>query len=114
MPQPRPRFRTDGKRIFSYRTRADSTYRNNLQTLLKLAYSGGPIDAPVGIEVIFYLPKPKKPRFETPAVKPDIDNYLKALFDAMNGIIFVDDARIVRVIAEKAYGRPSIDLKLFL
>lgn len=38
-----------------------------------------------------------------PIKKPDIDNILKILLDALNGIAFEDDIQIVSVIAEKFF-----------
>ena len=38
-----------------------------------------------------------------PTKKPDIDNILKAIFDALNGYAFEDDSQIVFVTAEKFY-----------
>lgn len=36
-------------------------------------------------------------------VRPDADNYLKAAMDALNGIVFTDDARVWRKTVEKHY-----------
>jgi Holliday junction resolvase RusA-like endonuclease len=41
---------------------------------------------------------------ERPCKKPDIDNYIKLLFDGMNGIIYKDDCQIVALEATKVYG----------
>jgi Holliday junction resolvase RusA-like endonuclease len=38
-----------------------------------------------------------------PTSKPDVDNYLKAVLDALNGLAFEDDSQIVRTVAEKQY-----------
>ena len=32
-----------------------------------------------------------------PTKKPDLDNYIKAAFDGMTGIVFVDDAQVVEM-----------------
>lgn len=45
--------------------------------------------------------KKRKPYHNT---KPDIDNLLKAIFDALNGLCYRDDAIILRVEASKEYG----------
>ena len=42
-------------------------------------------------------------RVLVPNKKPDIDNILKAVFDALNGYAFEDDVQIVQVYAEKQY-----------
>lgn len=36
--------------------------------------------------------------------KPDLDNIIKALKDAMNGIVYVDDSQVITLIARKRYG----------
>lgn len=42
---------------------------------------------------------PKSKR--TAASRPDIDNNLKWCMDSMNGVVFADDAQIVKVVATK-------------
>lgn len=39
-----------------------------------------------------------------PTTKPDIDNVLKALADAMNQVVWRDDSQLVQVVMSKAYG----------
>ena len=39
----------------------------------------------------------------------DIDNYLKAILDSLNGVLFVDDRQVVEVYARKRYSdKPNI------
>jgi len=38
-----------------------------------------------------------------PTSKPDIDNVVKAIFDAMNGIVFLDDKQVCNLNVEKRY-----------
>lgn len=77
----------------------------------------GPIDpysGPVELEAHFSLPIPKswskRDKLAAmegkllPQSKPDIDNYLKALADGMNGIVYVDDCQIVGCRMTKRYG----------
>lgn len=40
---------------------------------------------------------------EHPTTKPDIDNVEKAIFDAMNGIVWRDDVQVVEVAKRKFY-----------
>jgi Holliday junction resolvase RusA-like endonuclease len=42
-----------------------------------------PLDRPLFIRCRFYLPRPKRPRWELPAVKPDGDKLLRAIQDAL-------------------------------
>jgi len=39
-----------------------------------------------------------------PTSRPDIDNYIKAVLDGLNGIVFKDDGQVVYVCASKGYG----------
>tara|TARA_R100000093_G_scaffold892_2_gene2431 strand:- start:88 stop:513 length:426 start_codon:yes stop_codon:yes gene_type:complete len=43
----------------------------------------------------------------------DIDNYIKAILDALNGVYFKDDKQVVEVFASKKYSNtPSISFKM--
>ncbi|MCS3449548.1 Holliday junction resolvase RusA-like endonuclease [Bradyrhizobium elkanii] len=43
-----------------------------------------------------------------PAKRPDLDNVVKTWTDAMNGVVFVDDAQIVWMSLEKRYGPAAL------
>ena len=51
-----------------------------------------PFDGPVSVYVKFWLSK---------RGKPDIDNLIKTVLDALNGVAYADDSQIVSVFAEK-------------
>jgi crossover junction endodeoxyribonuclease RusA len=62
------------------------------------------LDEPLELSVIFYLPRPKTVQDRTyPAVMPDVDKLLRAVFDSLSGVIYVDDSRIITVSAQKRY-----------
>lgn len=63
-----------------------------------------PIDEPVELSVIFYLPRPKTATREFPAVMPDLDKLVRAVGDSLttSGIIS-DDSRIITIHAQKRY-----------
>ncbi len=42
-----------------------------------------------------------------PVSKPDIDNLAKAVMDALNGIVYLDDAQVYRLDALQLYGHES-------
>jgi Holliday junction resolvase RusA-like endonuclease len=54
------------------------------------------LDGPLELTVKFYIPRPKRPKYDQPASRPDLDNYVKALKDALNEVIWTDDARVCR------------------
>lgn len=48
-----------------------------------------------------------------PVTKPDADNIIKAVLDALNGLAYDDDARIVSVTAKKYYStEPRVEVAL--
>ena len=80
-----------------------------------------PFDAAVVIVVIFCFSPPKswtrKKKEEVisnhsfHAVKPDVDNLLKAVKDALNGIVYKDDKLVCQAIVSKQYAQiPSIHI----
>ncbi|WP_434438042.1 RusA family crossover junction endodeoxyribonuclease [Limosilactobacillus fermentum] len=82
-----------------------------------------PFDGPLEVCMEFYRPvqaslsrKERARRLSgdhRPTVKPDLSNYIKALEDGLNGIIWIDDNRIVQIVAEKKYSdRPRIVIEV--
>lgn len=61
------------------------------------------IPGPVSVRLIFVMPRPKRPAFRIPAVAPDLDKLCRAVFDALSGIAYEDDRRVVEVSARKVY-----------
>jgi Holliday junction resolvase RusA-like endonuclease len=74
------------------------------------AYDGpihlGPVK--LGIEMVIPWPastsKAKRAVQSYAPVKPDIDNVVKAICDGLNGVIYKDDAQVIRCIATKKRG----------
>ena len=42
----------------------------------------------------------------------DLDNFLKAVLDALNGIAYVDDVQVIQLSATKNFGEPKIFITL--
>jgi Holliday junction resolvase RusA-like endonuclease len=48
-----------------------------------------------------------------PTKRPDLDNYLKMVLDALQGVVYVDDSQIVYMISSKIYSeRPGIRIEV--
>ncbi len=70
-----------------------------------------PTAGPVEVELEFFFPVPESwPKHKRvragrgelkPASRPDIDNLAKQVTDAMNGVVYIDDAQIVSLSARK-------------
>lgn len=68
-----------------------------------------PLVGPVAVRVVFAMPKPARPKWLWPAVKPDVDKLERAVLDAMTDAgVWADDAQVVDLHAVKQY--PSADL----
>lgn len=57
----------------------------------------------VTVDVMRALPasRPKRVESEPDDVKPDLDNVVKAVLDALNGVAYDDDAQVVSICAMK-------------
>jgi crossover junction endodeoxyribonuclease RusA len=75
------------------------------------------LDGPVYVTVSFLLPKPKSApkHLRHCTKKPDLDRLLRALLDAITGVLIVDDAQVVSITAAKSYAiesRPHAEVML--
>ena len=115
VPKGRPRFARRGKFVSTYSPKTTVDYETKVSDSAKLAMGASePLETPVGAYIYITLPVPasySKKRTqaclsgeERPTKKSDIDNYCKAIFDGMNGIVFVDDSLVVSLHATKVYG----------
>lgn len=49
-----------------------------------------------------------------PTTKPDIDNSVKSIFDALNGVAYHDDSQIVDLSVRKVYGEtPKVEVEIY-
>lgn len=72
------------------------SYRNAITTIARTAYKGPPLDGPLEACYKFYLRRPKKPSWDFPAGPPDLEKLIRAVNDALKGVLISDDSRIVR------------------
>jgi Holliday junction resolvase RusA-like endonuclease len=115
VPKGRPRFARRGKFVSTYSPKTTVDYETKVSDAAKLAMGvSEPLETPVSAYIYVTLPIPasySKKRTqaclsgqERPTKKSDIDNYCKAVFDGMNGIVFADDSQVVSLHATKVYG----------
>lgn len=76
-----------------------------------------PKHVPVKMTIVFYRVKSRwLPKRESlPFRKPDLDNFLKLVLDAMNRILIADDAQITSITTKKRWakdGTGHINIKL--
>lgn len=65
------------------------------------------IDGAIEIRVRFVFPRPKSVKRIHMTTRPDLDKILRSCFDAMTGIVYSDDSRIMEIAASKQYGEPA-------
>jgi len=115
VPKGRPRFARRGKFVSTYSPKTTVDYETKVSEAARLAMgSSNPLQTPVGAYIYITLPIPasySKKRIqaclsgeERPTKKSDIDNFCKAIFDGMNGIVFLDDSQVVSLHSTKVYG----------
>lgn len=111
----RPKFAKRGKFVSTYTPKKTVDYESIVKQSAHDAMGyQDPLETPIRLLVTFVMPIPasysKKAKEaclngSTSHTKtPDIDNLLKSLTDAMNGIVYVDDSQITSIQAMKTYG----------
>lgn len=95
-------------------------YKKALKLLLRSSYKNR-LEGAISLKVCFFMPIVKStPKKKCEALensahlkKPDVDNILKGLLDAMNGVCFDDDSQVYEVNAVKLYSKnPRIEFEL--
>jgi Holliday junction resolvase RusA-like endonuclease len=103
------------RRGFAYTPAATRKYEAHARLAAQLAMDGRPpIDVPVRVELLVELPVPaswSRRKAEAaitggvrPTSRPDVDNYVKGILDAINTIVVVDDSQVVDLRAVKKFG----------
>lgn len=86
--------------------------------LRKLLGPTTPRRGPIRLTLKFIIPTPKRPKRMYPTTRPDLDNYTKALKDAANGILWIDDSQVVQYgegmgkYYDMSGGKPRIEIKV--
>jgi len=102
-PKPKGRPRFGGN---TYTPASTRRFENLLKTLTKQQYRSAPIQEHVAVKIRFYFKIPKRPKYPFPTIG-DIDNYSKAILDALNGIVWKDDSRIADLDVKKRFAEKS-------
>jgi Holliday junction resolvase RusA-like endonuclease len=116
-PQGKGRARVSVRGGFAraYTPEKTEIYENLIKAMYLEQYSGAPLmEGPLRmcVTAVYTIPKSTSGARSRkmlagdirPTTKPDIDNLLKCLCDAGNGIMYKDDTQIVDMKATKSYG----------
>lgn len=113
----RPRVSSRGGRFARlYTPEKTASYEALVQLAAQQAMAGrAPLGGPVSVRLVIALPVPaswsKKKQAAAlahqvlPTKKPDADNVVKAIFDGLNGVLWVDDVQACDIQAIKRYAQ---------
>ena len=102
------RVMANGKR--RYNSAEYTEFKNGLGYFALQAMKGRePMTGAIKLHADFYKRKPKK---ITSRNWGDLDNHLKSVLDALNGIAYLDDAQVVSISGTKNFGEPHINIEL--
>lgn len=123
VPQGRPRFVRRGKFVATYDPPKSVAYKKMVKLQAIAQYKNTPLMGALCVEMTVYRSMPKsgskalKMRRlsgeDRPITKPDVDNYYKAVTDALTGIVWEDDNQIVHMSGDKFYtDNPRVELTI--
>ena len=121
--QLRPRATSRGGYTRVYDPPKVKAYKDNVRKFLEDYPIKKFSDVELDVKAKFYLPVQKSiskkeqelrlSNVHRPKVKADLDNYIKSLLDALNGLVWDDDAKIVHLEADKYYAeQPRIEIEV--
>ncbi|MDR0703194.1 MAG: RusA family crossover junction endodeoxyribonuclease [Azoarcus sp.] len=110
----RPRATIRAGHAATYTPEKTRTYEGVIAVAAQNAMAGRPLFAgacAVDMDILCLVPASwsQKKRAQAltgilyPTKKPDVDNVEKAVFDAMNGVVWRDDVQVVDVVKRKRY-----------
>ena len=107
------RARKNGKQHFT--AAPQRGYRHTVQHYAVLASRGRELfENAVYLFVVFKIERPKSVTRKFPTIKPDKDNFEKIISDALNGIIYHDDAQICAGTQFKVYDdTPGVEVAVW-
>jgi Holliday junction resolvase RusA-like endonuclease len=121
--QGRPRFSTAGGFVKAYDPAKSRDYKDYVKLAAAEHAPKQLLEEALVLEIYIYRPIPKsfskaktmdaECGFIRPTTKPDVDNYLKGIKDALKTVIWKDDSQVVDVYASKFYSnRPRIEVTI--
>ncbi|PTU70778.1 RusA family crossover junction endodeoxyribonuclease [Chromobacterium haemolyticum] len=105
-----------------YTPEKTANYESLIALAAQEAMAGNPLIAgPADVEISMFLPVPtswsKKKQAAAlqgqvyPTKKPDADNVIKAIFDGINGVVWVDDVQACDIVVRKRYAdKPGVEV----
>lgn len=124
--QGRPRASTINGNVKMYDPEKSRDYKDYVRLAAREFSPASLLESALGIQVIVYRSMPKKysnskvksqqaeDGLILPTTKPDADNYLKGIKDALKSVIWKDDSQIVDAMVRKRYSlKPRIEVSIW-
>lgn len=120
----RPRITTRGGKVRSFTPPKTVAFESLVALAAERAMEGSdPLDGPVSLTLHVELPIPQSWSLKKksaamsgltqPTGRPDLDNYIKAISDGGNGILWADDSQITLLTAAKRYAsQPGVHVEV--
>ena len=125
----RPRFSTRGGRVRTYTPDKTAAYEESIREAYLIEKAKGNIpfgytSKPISLVVTAFFRVPKRTTkaqmdeimvgYLRPTKKPDADNIIKIVADALNGWAYLDDAQIIDARCVKWYGpEPGLQVEIW-
>ncbi len=105
-PKGRARVAVRGDRAYAYTPSA--TLQSEWRIREHVSSQGpAPLEGALKLALVVALPPPAMPKkwqgVRQPTKRPDLDNFIKTVLDALNGLAYKDDSQIVSINATKVY-----------
>lgn len=102
--QGRPRAFRRGNFIGMYDPKKSSTWKDSIK-MQAIAQKAEMLEGAIRMEARFFLTRPKSlpKKVKHHIKKPDVDNLLKSVKDALKSICYHDDSQICLVVVSKEY-----------
>lgn len=119
----RPGATRKGKFVTVYTPKKTKKYEAHVKSCYLREHRGEMIHRAVEVKInsIHSIPKSTSKRNTEKmlnneincTIKPDADNIAKCILDPLNGVAFVDDNHVCRLVIEKRYGTtPQVDVEI--
>jgi len=121
----RPRFNPFSKQVTAYTPKKTTEFQEEVRRVVTLEFSKtrefpiypGGVPLEVNVDLVFkrigkFKPKKYGDGLQWKPTKPDFDNVVKAVLDALNGVLWEDDAQVVKSTTQtfyaERYGKPRV------
>jgi len=96
----RPRM-TRGGRCYTPKKTRDFEEALALQGFAQ--YKDSPLKEALVVDITVFIKRPKSVTRRYHTIKPDADNFCKAILDSMTGVLWIDDCQVIKVTTSKQY-----------